>query len=90
MNRKILFAAVSCLIMALLVCACGKTPAEKTGAPGVDISESDGAESAASYEDMLAELGALDHVDDDTYVRNALNADAFGSLLRNGKDSALR
>ena len=81
MKNRILIAVLCGALMAALLCACGKTPAEKTGAPSPEISESEGESAAQPVADLIAELDALQDVDKNNYVRNALNADAFATVL---------
>ena len=73
--------AVLCFALAVLLCACGKTPAEKTGAPSPEISESEGESTTAAVAELIGQLDDLQNIDESTFVRNALNADAFATVL---------
>jgi hypothetical protein len=81
LKNRIVIAVLCCALSAALLCACGKTPAEKTGAPSPEISGSEGESAAQPVADLIAELDALQDIDKDNFVRNALNADAFATVL---------
>ena len=91
MKKKIVITLLCGALLAALFSACGKSPAEKTGAPSPEISESEeGVTADAGFSEMLDELNSLENIDDATYVRNALNADGFERVLLADNDMAVR
>ena len=89
MKKKIPMLLLLGATLLLLLCGC-KTPAEKTKAPSPELPENTEGLTTGDFNDAVSEMDALENIDADTYVRNALNADAFSAVLQDGKDSAVR